>query len=61
MLYSGTDPESYITDYDLVYEEKRIARLCAASRCPVPVLSGDTTPCRMTGVTLRSHVRYNEI
>ena len=23
--------------------------------------SGDTTPCRMTGVTLHSHVRYNEI
>ena len=22
MLYSGTDPESYITDYTLVYEEK---------------------------------------
>jgi len=23
--------------------------------------SGDTTPCRMTGVTLPSHVRYKEI
>ena len=23
MLYSGTDPESYITEYTLVYEEKR--------------------------------------
>jgi len=23
--------------------------------------SGDTTPCRMTGVTLHSHVRYKEI
>jgi len=22
MLYSGTDPESYITEYSLVYEEK---------------------------------------
>jgi len=22
MLYSGTDPESYITEYTLVYEEK---------------------------------------
>ena len=23
MLYSGTDPESYITEYTLVYEKKR--------------------------------------
>ena len=23
--------------------------------------SGDTTPCRMTGVTLHSHVHYKEI
>ena len=23
--------------------------------------SGDTTPCRMTGVTVHSHVRYKEI
>ena len=23
MLYSGTDPESYITEYTLVYEEKK--------------------------------------
>ena len=23
MLYSGTDPESYITEYTLVYEEQR--------------------------------------
>ena len=22
--------------------------------------SGDTTPCKMTGVTLQSHVRYTE-
>ena len=28
----------------------------------LPVLhSGDTTPCRMTGVTLHSHVRYKEM
>jgi len=26
MLYSGTDPESYITEYTLVYEESRICR-----------------------------------
>jgi len=25
MLYSGTDPESYITEYTSVYEEKRPA------------------------------------
>ena len=24
-------------------------------------VSGDTTPCRMTGATLHSHVRYTEI
>ena len=24
MLYSGTDPESYITEYTLVYEENRL-------------------------------------
>ena len=23
--------------------------------------AGDTTPCRMTGVTLHSHVRYKEV
>ena len=23
MLYSGTDPESYITEYTLVYEDKK--------------------------------------
>ena len=32
---------------------------------PAPVVdvhpSGDTTPCRMTGVTLHRHVRYTEI
>ena len=29
---------------------------------PTPdTLSGDTTPCRMTGVTLHSHVHYKEI
>ena len=26
MLYSGTDPESYITEYTLVYEEKKIVQ-----------------------------------
>ena len=25
MLYSGTDPESYITQYTSVYEERRLA------------------------------------
>jgi len=25
MLYSGTDPESYITEYTLVYEEENLA------------------------------------
>ena len=25
MLYSGTDPESYITDYTFVYEDKQRA------------------------------------
>ena len=24
MLFSGTDPESYITEYTLVYEEKQL-------------------------------------
>jgi len=37
----------------------------AAGTCPSHVSlakgSGDTTPCRMTGVTLHSHVRYKEI
>ena len=28
MLYSGTDPESYITEYTLVYEEKRALSGC---------------------------------
>ena len=28
---------------------------------PPGSFSGDTTPCRMTGVTLHSHVHYNEI
>ena len=28
MLESGTDPESYITEYTLVYEEKRSAINC---------------------------------
>jgi len=26
MLYSGTDPESYITEYSLVYEDKRFGK-----------------------------------
>jgi len=26
MLYSGTDPESYITEYTLVYEDKVVAQ-----------------------------------
>ena len=26
MLYSGTDPESYITEYTLVYEDKPEAK-----------------------------------
>ena len=25
MLYSGTDPESYITEYTLVYEDKQLS------------------------------------
>ena len=33
MLYSGTDPESYITEYTLVYEEKKLRfRFPAAPR-----------------------------
>ena len=31
MLYSGTDPESYITEYTLVYEDKRAAILFRGS------------------------------
>ena len=31
------------------------------SRRPGADVSGDTTPCRMPGVTLHSHVRYKEI
>ena len=27
MLYSGTDPESYITEYTLVYEDERTFNL----------------------------------
>jgi len=26
MLYSGTDPESYITEYTLIYEDKEAER-----------------------------------
>ena len=26
MLYSGTDPESYITEHTIVYEEKQAAQ-----------------------------------
>jgi hypothetical protein len=28
MLYAGTDPKSYITEYTLVNEEKRAAETC---------------------------------
>ena len=27
MLYSGTDPESYITEYTLVYKEKQLGHV----------------------------------
>ena len=36
MLYSGTDPESYITEYTLVYEEKQailVARRGGGDMC----------------------------
>ena len=33
MLYAGTDPESYITEYALKYEEKR-------SMAPIPCAIG---------------------
>ena len=33
----------------------------ADSEVTPPGESGDTTPCRTTGVTLHSHVRYKEI
>ena len=32
MLYSGTDPESYITEYTLVYEEKQWQTLTVQQR-----------------------------
>jgi len=32
MLYSGTDPESYITEYTLVYEDKTRAKTKAPHR-----------------------------
>ena len=32
-----------------------------AAQLKVRVNSGDTTPCRMTGVALHSHVHYKEI
>ena len=32
MLYSGTDPESYITEYTLVYEDKRLGLTKLLSR-----------------------------
>ena len=37
MLYSGTDPESYITEYTSVYEEKRWA---VSAEPPVTSSSG---------------------
>jgi len=33
MLYYGTDPESYITEYTLVYEDKTVD-LCRDDRRP---------------------------
>ena len=35
MLYSGTDPESYITEYTLVYEDKKGATRLKESEIPV--------------------------
>ena len=32
MLYSGTDPESYITEYTLVYEENVLLGMTALAR-----------------------------
>jgi len=42
MLYSGTNPESYITEYTLVYEDKpcpdKSTAVGGASRCKNPTL-----------------------
>jgi len=41
MLYSGTNPESYITEYTLVYEDKpetRTRQSWATSVRPLPAL-----------------------
>ena len=36
MLYSGTDPESYITEYNLVYQEKSCVHTDTAAKRPPP-------------------------
>ena len=53
MLYSGTDPESYITEYTLVYEEKGVYNspmscLDPAGSKPAPTrtLDGEGVGCR---------------
>ena len=38
MLYSGTDPESYITEYTLVYEEKLVEMPFDKRLCPEQLL-----------------------
>ena len=42
MLYSGTDPETYITEYTLVYEDKNDVTLRAGGRQTLVVM-GDAS------------------
>ena len=42
-------------------EKRFVERFRRENPLPGAQHSGDTTPCRMTGVNLHSHVRYKEI
>jgi hypothetical protein len=55
VLGKGLLPELFLMSEVLMYLDRDRAGP------PAPSLAGDTTPCRMTGMTLHSHVHYTEI
>jgi hypothetical protein len=65
MLYSGTDPESYITEYTLVYEDKREVHICwprnqnatAPEQCLARKLHGRHGQPGCEGIELKRQIR----
>jgi len=56
MLYSGTDPESYITEYNLVYEDKITPQTLTRCSVGVGVYSSVVDRSNVSSVKLTLHI-----